>query len=322
MSNFNILGVGSALPEKVVTNFDLEKIVETTHDWIVERTGITERRISADNETSSMLAHQAAEQAIQKAGIDPQKITGIIVATATPDLTFPSTACLIQHKLGITNNCFSFDVQAACSGFVYSMFLANKIISSSDQEQHILVVGVDTLSKIVDWQDRSTCVLFGDGAGAAVISNANAEKNGKLLSSDIFSDGSLSHILATNGGTSSTKSSGFISMNGKEVFRVAVHKITDMIKIAAERGGVTVEDIDLIVAHQANIRIIEAAARKNNISMDKFIVTLDKHANTSAASIPLALSQAIAEGKITKGNKILLLAMGAGFTWGYNLLSW
>lgn len=317
-NNAKILGTGSYLPKKRMTNNDLEKIVETSHDWIVQRSGIHARHIAADDETTSDMAVMAAQHALHAAGIQAGDLGGIIVATTTPDLTFPSTAALVQAKLGIENNCMAFDVQAVCSGFVYALSVANGFFKSR-QQKPILVVGAEKMSSLLDWTDRTTCVLFGDGAGAVVL-GATKDTDEGILSTHLHADGRCSDLLKTTGGPSSTGDKGVLTMEGREVFKFAVEAMTGAVIETLEASGLTSADIDWMVPHQANIRIIEATAKKLSMPMERVVVTLQDHGNTSAASIPLALDSAVRAGSIKRGDMLLLEAMGGGFTWGAALL--
>ncbi len=320
MSKINsaIIATGSYLPAKIVTNQDLAKTVDTSDEWITERTGIKQRHIAAQGEMTSDLAFKACVAALGEK-IKPEEIDLIIVATTTPDLTFPATATTLQAKLG-AKNAFAFDIQAVCSGFVYALSVADNFIKTG-QVKTALVVGAETLSRIVDWSDRNTCVLFGDGAGAVVL-QASEEKNCGIISSKLNSDGSLNDILKTTGGPSFNQQSGIISMAGKEVFKHAVEKMVKSVNDALDKAGLKTSDIDLLVPHQANLRILSSVATRLGLGDDKVIVTVEKHANTSAASIPLALDEANKAGKLKKGNLIVLEALGGGLTWGSVVLRW
>ena len=315
-----IIGTGSYLPAKVLTNFDLEKIVDTSHDWIVSRSGIVERHIAADNELTSDLALQASLQAIQAAGISAEQIDLVIVATTTPDQIFPSTACILQDKLGIRNHCAAFDMQAVCGGFVYAMNTADLYIRSG-QAKTALVVGAEVLSRILDWNDRTTCVLFGDGAGAVVL---QASETPGIVASKLHADGSYRSMLKAEGNISNGLVQGdpFIKMEGQAVFKFAVKVLSSVVEEVLEENQLQGSDIDWLVPHQANIRIMEATAKKLGLSMDNVIVTVATHGNTSAASIPLALDTAVRDGRIKAGQNILLEAVGGGFTWGAVLIRW
>lgn len=314
-----IISTGSYLPQKFLTNADLEKFVETTDDWITERTGIKKRYIAAEGELTSDIALQASLKALENSGIKIEEIDLIIVATTTPDLTFPATATTLQAKLG-AKNAFAFDIQAVCSGFVFALATADNFIKSG-QVKNALVVGADILSRIVDWKDRNTCVLFGDGAGAVLL-QATSEENSGIISSDLHSDGTLNDILKTNGGTSFNQKSGFIEMAGKEVFKHAVEKMTKSVLSALAKANLTTKDINLLIPHQANLRILNAVATRLELSEEKVIITVQDHANTSAASIPLALDFANKNGKIKKGDVLVLEALGGGLTWGSIVLKW
>lgn len=318
-----IRGVGAYLPKRVMTNADLAKIVDTSDEWIVERSGIRERHIAADGELTSDLAIAASHQALIRAGIDPVDIDLVICATATPDRTFPSTAVRIQSGVGITKGA-AFDVQAVCSGFVYALAVADNFIRTG-QSHRALVVGAETFSRILDWSDRSTCVLFGDGAGAVVLEaqqqHGTREDRG-ILSTLLRSDGRFEELLYVDGGPSSTKTVGHLRMNGREVFRHAVQKISGVIEETLVATGYMADEIDLFIPHQANVRILDGIAKKLGIAQDKIVKTLEKHGNTSAASIPLALNQAFEEHRLREGSLVLMEAMGGGFTWGAALARW
>jgi len=317
-----IAGTGSYLPAKTLTNADLEKMVDTSSDWIVERTGIRERHIAADNETTCDLAEQAARRAIEAAGLAPGDIDFIVVATTTPDRIFPSTACLLQDRLDI-HGCAAFDVQAVCTGFVYALGIADKFVRSGSAK-HALVVGAETLSRIVDWTDRGTCVLFGDGAGAVVVS---ADPKPGIINSHLHADGQYKELLTVPAGISQgydkvRNNQAFMQMQGNEVFKVAVNTLGRIVDETLEKNGLKKTDIDWLVPHQANMRIISATARKLDMSMDRVVVTVDRHGNTSAASIPLAFDEAVRDGRIQRGDTILMEAFGGGFTWGSVLLKY
>lgn len=318
-----VAGCGSYLPEKIITNKQMEEIVDTTDDWIIERTGIKQRHIAADDQMTSDLAIKAAERALANANLTADDLDLIIVATATPDQTFPATATRVQEALGMTKG-FAFDIQAVCSGFVYSMATADNFIKAG-QVKHALVIGAETFSRILDWQDRTTCVLFGDGAGAVVLSaQAGSGENTDqgILSTHLHSDGRYSKLLYVDGGVSSTQSTGYLRMKGKEVFRHAVVNLAEVVQEALLANDLKAEDIDIVVPHQANKRILDATARKLKLDPGKIVVTVEKHANTSAASIPLALDEAVRTGRIARGNIVILEAMGGGFTWGSCLIRW
>jgi len=318
-----IKGCGGYLPERVVTNNDLAKLVDTSDRWITERTGIKERRIAAEGELTSSMGALAARAALDDAGLAPEDIDLIILATSTPDQTFPATAVTIQAELGITHGA-AFDMQAVCSGFVFALATADSYLKSG-QFKRALVIGAEAFSRILDWQDRSTCVLFGDGAGAVVV---EAQKlNGALtdrgiLATSLRSDGRYRDKLYVDGGPSSTGTVGHVRMDGPEVFRHAVTKISEVIDATLAQAGYKASDVDWFVPHQANKRILDGAARKLGLDPARVIITVDKHANTSAASIPLALSQGRTDGRIKTGDLVLLEAMGGGFTWGAVLLRW
>jgi len=307
-----IISCGSYLPSKIITNDDLSQMIDTTHEWIYSRTGIVERRIAAKDQFTSDLAYEAAKSAIYKSNISINDIDAIILATTTPDLTFPATSVIVQEKLSI-KNAFAFDIQAVCSGFIYALTCANSLIKSG-QCKNILVIGAETLSRILNWSDRNSCVLFGDGAGAIVLSAS--EDDSDIIYSNIASDGSNYNILKTTGGVSCTQDAGFITMSGKEVFKNAVDKMSNSAINAIKKSGLSIDDIDLMIPHQANIRIIDAICDKLKISDNKVVKTLSKQGNTSAASIPLALEYAIENKLINRGNHILFKALGAGLTWG------
>lgn len=318
-----IRGVGGYLPARVVTNSDLAKLVDTSDAWITERTGIKERRIAAEGELTSTMGAIAARAALDDAGLAPEDIDLIILATSTPDQTFPASAVAIQAELGITHGA-AFDVQAVCSGFIFALTTADNYLKSG-MFKRALVVGAEAFSRILDWEDRSTCVLFGDGAGAVVV---EAQKlNGVMtdrgiLATCLRSDGRYRDKLYVDGGPSSTGTVGHLRMDGPEVFRHAVTKISEVIGTTLDQAGYKASDIDWFVPHQANKRILDGAAKKLGLDKDRIIITLDKHANTSAASIPLALNAARADGRIKTGDLVLLEAMGGGFTWGAVLLRW
>ncbi len=313
MSNARIIGTGSYLPAHVLTNEALEARVETTSAWILERTGIRERHIAAEDELTSDLAHKAAERAIEAAGIDAADIGLIVVATTTPDRVFPSTACKLQNKLGITNGCPAFDVQAVCSGFVYAVSVANQFIRSG-QVKTALVVGAETLSRITDWNDRGNCILWGDGAGAVVL---QASEQPGIINTHLHADGRYEDLLYVDGGVSmKTEGASYMRMAGNAVFKMAVKTLDAIVDETLATNGLAKSDVDWLVPHQANIRIIQATAKKLGMSMDNVVVTVDRHGNTSAASVPLALDTAVREGRIKTGDLVLMEAFGGGFTWG------
>ncbi|HLO24028.1 MAG TPA: beta-ketoacyl-ACP synthase III [Methyloceanibacter sp.] len=318
-----IKGVGGYLPTRVLTNEDLAKVVDTSDQWITERTGIKERRIAAEGELTSTMGAIAARRALDDAGVAPEDIDLIILATSTPDQTFPATAVTIQAELGITHGA-AFDMQAVCSGFVFALATADTYMKSG-LFKRALVIGSEAFSRILDWEDRSTCVLFGDGAGAVVVEaqklNGVATDRG-VLATCLRSDGRYRDKLYVDGGPSSTGTVGHLRMDGPEVFRHAVTKISEVIGTTLDQAGYKASDIDWFVPHQANRRILDGAAKKLGLDREKIIITLDKHANTSAASIPLALSQGRADGRIKPGDLVLIEAMGGGFTWGAVLIRW
>ena len=315
----HIAGTGSYLPEKVLTNHDLESMVETNDQWIVERTGIKKRHIVADDETTTDLAFHAAEKAIEAAGINNNDIDLIIVATTTPPQIFPSTASLLQERLNISG-CPAFDIQAVCTGFVYALTVADKFIKSGTAK-NALVIGAESLSRIVDWTDRNTCVLFGDGAGAVIL---QASEEQGILSTHIHSDGKYNELFCVPTGPGAVKSDAlpYIEMQGNDVFKVAVRTLSSIVDETLDANNMKKEDIDWLIPHQANIRIISATAKKLSMSMDHVVVTVDEHGNTSAASIPLALDTAVRDGRIQRGEILLLEAFGGGFTWGAALLKY
>ncbi len=328
MENYGvgITGVGSFVPENIMTNNDLEKIVDTSNQWIIERTGIKERRIAKEGVSSSDLAAIAAQRAMEDAGILPEDIDLILVATISPDYIFPSTACMVQEHIGATNAA-AFDINAGCTGFIYALTTAKAFVKSGMYKK-VLVIGAETLSKIVDWKDRNTCVLFGDGAGACIVEPC---QNGfGMISEDLGSDGSKGDVLIVPAGgsreptTLKTVAEGlnFIKMDGREVFKFAVRIMEKASKDVLKKIGLTSKDIDLLIPHQANIRIIDSALKKLDLKKEKVFVNLEKYGNTSAASIPVALDEALNQKRIKKGDNILLVAFGAGLTWGGVLLKW
>jgi len=318
-----VRGNGAALPRRIMKNADFEGMVETSDEWIVQRTGIRQRHVAADDETTASLGEAAARAALDSAGMTPADIDLIILATSTPNNTFPATAVEIQNRLGMHHG-FAFDMQAVCSGFVYAVATADLYIRGG-LAKRVLVIGSETFSRILDWNDRSTCVLFGDGAGALVLeaeegSGAIADRG--VLAASLRSDGVHKDKLFVDGGPSTTGTVGHLRMEGREVFKHAVGMITDVIEATFGEAGITAQDLDWFVPHQANKRIIDASAKKLGIAEQKVVVTVDLHGNTSAASVPLALSVAVADGRIKKGDLVLLEAMGGGFTWGAVLLRW
>lgn len=317
VSRSRIAGTGSYLPARITTNADLERLVDTTDAWIVERTGILQRHHASAGELTSDLAVKAAERAIESAGIDSGDIDLILVATTTPDRVFPSTACILQAKLGIANGCPAFDVQAVCSGFVYALATADNFIRAG-QAKTVLVVGAETLSRITDWTDRSNCILWGDGAGAVVL-QASSEPG--IIATHLHADGRYQELLFVDGGVSLRKEGEcYMRMSGNAVFKMAVNTLDAIVDETLAANGLGKDDIDWLVPHQANIRIIQATARKLGMSMERVVVTVDRHGNTSAASIPLALDVAVRDGRIRRGESILMEAFGGGFTWGSVLL--
>jgi len=307
-----VMGVGSALPKRQVTNAELAKQVDTSDEWIVERTGIRTRYIAADGETTGSLATEAARRALESAGIDARDIGLIVLATATPDQTFPSTATKVQAALGI-NDCIAFDVHAVCTGFLYALSVADSMLRSGSASK-ALVIGAETFSRILDWEDRTTCVLFGDGAGALVLSAEETEDG--ILATKLHADGRHNDLLFVDGGPSSTGTVGKLRMKGREVFRHAVVNLADVLREVLADAGLTSADVDWVVPHQANARILDATAKKLGLPAEKVVVTVDRHANTSAASVPLALDTAVKDGRIKRGDIVVLEAMGGGFTWG------
>ena len=319
-----VLGVGGYLPEKVLTNQDLATMVDTSDEWIQQRTGIRERHIAADGELTSDLAVSASKKALSAAGLEPGDIDLIVVATATPDNTFPAAAVTVQEELGIVSGA-AYDVHAVCSGFIYGLTTADAMLKAGHGSR-ALVIGAETFSRILDWTDRSTCVLFGDGAGAVVLARDETQSGGRgdrgLLTAHLRSDGRYKDKLYVDGGPSSTGTVGHLRMEGREVYKHAVARISDVIDHAFQETGFRPEDIDWFVPHQANVRIIDSTARKFGIPSEKVIRTVDRHGNTSAASIPLALAEASGDGRIRRGDLLLLESMGGGFTWGSAILRW
>ena len=322
----SITGIGSYLPNKVLTNYDLEKMVDTSNDWIIQRTGIKERRIVENGVTTSDLATQASLRAMEDAGVSPKDLDMIITSTITPDHIFPSTSCYIQQKIGATRAC-AFDILAACAGFIYAMSIGQNFINSGAMKT-VLVVGAECLSKITDYTDRATCVLFGDGAGAVVIQR-NPVKH-EILSSSLAADGSEADVLIMPGGGARNPASlesiqqrlHYIQFKGKEVFKLAINNITNLILETTKENGLTLDDIDLIIPHQSNLRIIEATMEKLGLPMEKAFVNIDKYGNTSSASVPIAIDEARKDGRLRKGNIVMLVAFGGGLTWGSSLIRW
>ncbi len=323
--NAYMAGLGTYVPEKVLTNFDLEKMVETSDEWITTRSGIKERRISDANTATSDLATNATKRALKSAGMKADELEAIIVATATPDMIFPSTACLVQHKIG-ANKIISFDIAAGCTGFLYALSIVDSFIKNG--YDNILAIGAETLSKITDYSDRSTCVLFGDGAGAALFKKTNEERG--VIASYFSADGSYDNLLYQPAGGSKMptthetieKRMHYVHMAGNEVFKVAVRAMAESAEVTLKKANIPSKQVDLLIPHQANIRIIEATAKRLSIPMAKVAVNIDKYGNTSAASIPLALGEALQSGRIKRGDLILMVAFGAGFTWGGVLMRW
>jgi 3-oxoacyl-[acyl-carrier-protein] synthase III len=318
-----VLGCGSYLPSRILTNAELSRMVDTTDDWITQRTGIHARHIAAEGETTSDMALKAARAALDAAGVDAQSIDLIVLATSTPDNTFPASAVSVQSGLGITHGA-AFDLQAVCSGFVFALATVDGLIKTGNYRR-ALVIGSETFSRILDWNDRTTCVLFGDGAGAVVVEaqmQPGAQEDRGILAAKLRSDGRHKTKLYVDGGPSSTQTVGHLRMEGRAVFKHAVAMVSDVIEDAFKATGYTAEDIDWFVPHQANKRIIDDTAKKLGLPPEKVVLTVDRHGNTSAASIPLALSVAVADGRIKRGDLVMLEAMGGGFTWGAVLLRW
>jgi 3-oxoacyl-[acyl-carrier-protein] synthase-3 len=322
----SITGIGSYLPNKVLTNYDLEKMVDTSNDWIIQRTGIKERRIVENGVTTSDIATQASLRAMEDAGVSPKDLDMIITSTITPDHIFPSTSCYIQQKIGATRAC-AFDILAACAGFIYALSIGQSFINSGAMKT-VLVVGAECLSKITDYTDRATCVLFGDGAGAVVIQRDPVKH--EILSSSLAADGSEADVLIMPGGGARNPASlesvqqrlHYIQFRGKEVFKLAINNITNLILETTRENGLTLDDIDLIIPHQSNLRIIEATMEKLGLPMEKAFVNIDKYGNTSSASVPIAIDEARKEGRLHKGNIVMLVAFGGGLTWGSSVIKW
>jgi 3-oxoacyl-[acyl-carrier-protein] synthase-3 len=318
-----VRGTGFAVPKKVVTNADLAQMIDTSDEWIVQRTGIRQRHIADDSETTASLGEAAARNALRNAGLVPADIDLIVLATSTPDNTFPASAVNIQQRLGIHHG-FAFDLQAVCSGFVFAITTADQYLRTG-MARRALVIGAETFSRILDWEDRSTCVLFGDGAGAIVLEAEQVDDRSDprgIIVSSLRSDGSHKEKLFVDGGPSTTKTVGHLRMEGREVFRHAVGMITDVTVDVFEKSGLSIADLDWFIPHQANRRIIDASARKLGIPDEKVVINVDRFGNTSAASVPIALAEAAASGRLKPGDLILLEAMGGGFTWGATLLRW
>jgi len=317
MHRSQIIGFGSYLPKNVVTNDDLARKIDTSDEWIRKRTGITQRHIAAEGELTSDIAEHAARAALDNAGVSSDEIDLIVLATATPDNTFPATAARVQSKLGIRRGA-AFDVQAVCAGYVYALATADNMIRLG-QAETALVIGAEVFSRILDWEDRGTCVLFGDGAGATVLRGSDAAGTNQdrgILSTHIYSDGEYYDMLYVDGGPSTTGTSGYLRMEGKEVFRHAVQRMSEVVETALETNGLKIDDVDWLIPHQANKRIMDSIAKKLSFPAEKIVVTVDKQANTSAATIPLALAEAASDGRLKKGNLIALSALGGGFSWG------
>jgi 3-oxoacyl-[acyl-carrier-protein] synthase III len=319
-----VLGCGGYLPERIVTNRDLAERLDTTDDWIVQRTGIRQRHGAAPGEFTSDLAFRAAERALRAAGRDAAELDLVVLATATPDHTFPATATKLAARLGVKRGVPAFDLQAVCTGFVYALAVADNFLRVG-QAKRALVIGAETFSRILDWQDRGTCVLFGDGAGALVLeavpSDGAARERG-VLSTHLHADGSGYELLYVDGGPSTTGMSGFLRMEGREIFRHAVERLAQVVDEALAANGLGADEIDWLVPHQANRRIIDGMGRKLGLAPDRVVITIDRHANTSAASVPLALAEAAADGRLRPGQLVLLEAMGGGLTWGAALVRW
>ncbi|GAA0479398.1 ketoacyl-ACP synthase III [Parasphingorhabdus litoris] len=311
-----IKGTGSSLPRTRVSNIELAQKVDTTDEWIVERTGIKFRHIAEDDETTSTLATEAARKALAESGLAPQDIDLIVLATATPDQTFPATATIVQDQLGC-NGCVAFDVAAVCSGFLYALSVAESMIRAGSA-QNAIVIGAETFSRILDWEDRATCVLFGDGAGAIVLSGEETDQG--VLSTRLHADGEHNQLLYVDGGAGTTGTVGKLRMKGREVFRHAVVNLSSVLQEALDAAGENIENIDWVVPHQANARILDATAKKLKLAPEKVIKTVDQHANTSAASVPLALDVAVRDGRVQEGDLLVLEAMGGGFTWGASVI--
>lgn len=314
-----ILSTGSYLPDKNLTNKDLEKIVDTNDEWIVQRTGIKERHIAAPDQPTSDMAIHAAQRALEASGLTAADIDGVIVATTTPDQSFPSVAVRVQAALGLKAGP-AFDVQAVCSGFVYALSVADAMLQTGAMKR-VIVIGAEKMSSLLNWEDRTTCVLFGDGAGAIILEAQDNPSNG-ILSTHLYADGKFRDLLYTDGGTSTTGTAGHIIMHGKEVFKNAVTLMAEIVQEVLDKNAITSDKIDWLVPHQANLRIITGTAEKLHMSMDKVVVTVDKHGNTSAASIPLALDTAVRDGRIQRGQTLLLEALGGGLTWAAALIKY
>lgn len=319
MNSSRIIGVGSYLPNKIISNDELASKVDTSNEWIIERTGIKQRHIAAQDQYTSDLAYQAAIRAINNAGIEKNQIDVIILATTTPDLTFPATAAKVQAKLAIS--AVAFDIQAVCAGFIYALNIADNFIKTN-QYSTVLVIGADKMSSLINWQDRASCVLFGDGAGAVILTTNIEQSTSKIIATNLYSDGNFVNILQTSGGASSNQQIGQLTMAGKEVFRHGVEKMATSIEKIINENNFTKDQIDLVIPHQANIRIIDAIAKKLNMDDNKLFSSVSKHANTSAASIPLALDLALMNKKLKADDLLVLTAFGAGLSWGASLIRW
>ncbi len=320
MIQSRIVSCGMYLPKKAVTNSDLEKIVDTSDEWIKQRTGIEQRYIADDTEPTSFMATQAALSAMKKLNLAGTDIDAIVLATTSPDSTFPATAVTVQDNIGMADHGFAFDVQAVCSGFMYALSVADNFIKAG-QVKRVLVIGAERFSNLLDWDDRTTCVLFGDGAGAVIL-EASKETDKGILSTHLHSEGAQRGILNTSGGPGTNKQTGFVHMDGKEVFRHAVTRMSEVVNETLEANNITAEDVDWLIPHQANKRIIDGTAKKLKLPIEKVVLTVDKHGNTSAASIPLALCTAVEDGRVKEGELLLLEALGAGLTWGSALIRW
>ena len=328
MYECRIAGTGRYVPERILSNKDLEDMVDTSDEWIIQRTGIRERHIAAENESTSDLALQAAQSAMEEAGLDPLDLDAVILATLTPDTYCPAGACYVQKLLGAENAC-SFDLSAACTGFVYGITVGSSLVRSG-VHKNVLVIGAETLSRFIDYTDRNTCILFGDGAGAAVLSRAEEGSESRLVDHYLRSDGGGADLIIMPGGGSRQPASAdtvdgkkhFLSMQGSDVFKFATRSMQVLIETAIERNDLSISDLDLVVPHQVNSRIIETVLRKIDLPEEKIYLNLQRYGNTSAASVPMALHEAVEEGRIEKGSLVLLVAFGAGLTWGYNLVRW
>lgn len=328
MYECRVAGTGRYVPERILSNKELEAMVDTSDDWIIQRTGIHERHIAAEGESTSDLAAQAGSSALEKAGLDPLELDAIILATLTPDTYCPAGACYVQKLLGAENAC-AFDLSAACTGFVYGITVGSSLVRSG-VHSNVLVIGAETLSRFIDYSDRNTCILFGDGAGAAVLSRGQEGSESKLLDHYLRSDGGGAELIIMPGGGSRHPASAetvkakmhFLSMQGSDVFKFATRSMQELIETAVERNGLSISDLDLVVPHQVNTRIIDTVLRKIDLPADKIYLNLQRYGNTSAASVPMALHEAVEEGRVESGSLVLLVAFGAGLTWGYNLIRW